>query len=111
MKIAPKLPGKKGDSGVTAQDNRLFMEAVLWHIRTGLPCRDLPPVFGKWNSVFRRFHRWTENGIFECLFKEVLGASDFEYALIDGTITQVHQKAAGAKGGVRITPSDAHAGG
>ena len=43
-KIAPLLPGKKSDRGVTAKDNRLFLEAVLWRVRAGLPWRDLPPV-------------------------------------------------------------------
>ena len=57
-KIAPLLPGKASDSGVTAKDNRLFLEAVPWRVRTGLPWRDLPEGFGKWNSVFQRFRRW-----------------------------------------------------
>src|SRR3954471_2605134 len=57
-KIASLLPGKASDRGVTAKDNRLFLEAVLLRIRTGLPWRDLPSEFGNWNSVFQRFRRW-----------------------------------------------------
>jgi transposase len=57
-KIAPLLPGKVTDRGVTARDNRLFLEAVLWRVRTGLPWRDLADEFGNWNSVFQRFRRW-----------------------------------------------------
>lgn len=53
--IAPLLPGKASDCGVTAKDNRLFLEAVLWRVRTGALWPDLPPGFGAWNSVFRRF--------------------------------------------------------
>jgi transposase len=79
-------------------------------VRTGLPWRDLPAGFGNWNSVFRRFRRWAESGVFERLFKEISAIPDFEYAMIDGTIVQVHQKASGAKGGLKIRPSGARAG-
>jgi transposase len=76
-------------------------------VRTGLPWRDLPKAFGNWNSVFRRFRRWAEAGVFELVFREISGCPDFEYALIDGTIVQAHQKASGSKGGLSIRPSDA----
>ena len=108
-RLEPHLPGKKSDSGATGKDNRLFLEAVLWRVRTGLPWRDLPSAFGNWNSVFRRFRRWAKGGVFERLFKAIRGEPDFEYALIDGTIVQAHQKASGAKGGLRLRPSGAHA--
>jgi transposase len=98
-KIEALLPGKKSDRGVTAKDNRLFREAVLWRVRAGLPWRDLPGAFGKWNSVFKRFRRWVRAMVFERIFKALSGAPDFEYAMIDGTIVSVHQKASGAKGG------------
>ncbi|PZX13345.1 transposase [Celeribacter halophilus] len=111
QRIEPHLPGKVGDAGATAKDNRLFLEAVFWRVRTGSPWRDLPPAFGNWNSQFRRFRRWAMAGVFERLFKAVSCDPDFEYALIDGTIVQVHQKATGAKGGLRLRPLDARAGG
>ena len=104
-KIAPLLPGKAGDRGVTGRDNRRFMEAILWRVRTGAPWRDLPSAFGNWNTVFKRFRRWSKAGVFESLFKTINGEPDFEYVLIDGTIVQVHQKASGAKGGLSIRPS------
>ena len=63
-KIAPLLPGKPSDPGATAKDNRLFLEAVLWRVRTGVPWRDLPSDFGNWNSVFQRFRRWVKGGVF-----------------------------------------------
>ena len=97
-RIASHLPGKASDCGVTAADNRLFMESVLWRVRTGLPWRDLPVAFGNWNSAFRRFRRWSEKGVFEGLFEALSQEPDFEYALVDGTIVSVHQKASGAKG-------------
>src|SRR5436309_1908149 len=98
-KIEALLPGKKSDRGVTAKDNRLFLEAVLWRARAGLPWRDLPGEFGNWNSVFTRFRRWVRGMVFERICRALSGAPDFEYALIDGTIVTAHQKASGAKGG------------
>ena len=108
-RLEPHLPGKISDAGATAKDNRLFLEAVLWRVRTGSPWRDLPPAFGRWNSPFRQFRRQAKAGIFESLFKDMSNDPDLEYALIDGTIVQVHQKATGAKGGPSIKPLGARA--
>ena len=106
-RVAPLLPGKAGDPGRTGSDNRLFLEAVLWMVRTGAPWRDLPEAFGFWNSVFRRFRRWVQAGVFEYLFQALSGDPDFEYALIDGTIIRVHQHGTGAKGGLVVRRLDA----
>ena len=108
-RVAPLLPGKDGDPGRSAGDNRLFMEAVLWMARVGAPWRDLPARFGAWNSVFRRFRRWAQKGVFERLFAALSGEPDFEYVMVDGTIIRVHQHGTGAKGGLRVRPSDARA--
>ena len=105
--IEPLVPGTTRDRGVTAKDTRLFLEAVLWRVRVGSPWRDLPPGFGEWNSVFRRFRRWAQRGVFQRIFEAVSGDPDFEYVIIDGTMISVHQKASGAKGGLSIRPSDA----
>jgi len=104
--VAPILPGKPGDRGVTAKDNRLFLEAVLWRTQTGLPWRDLPADFSNWNSAFQRFRRGVRAGVFDRIFERWSGEPDLEYALIDGTIVTAHQKASGAKGGLKIRPSD-----
>src|SRR3712207_8055050 len=69
-KVAALLPGKATDPGATGKDNRLFLEAVLWRVRTGSPWRDLPSGFGNWNSVFQRFRRWVRAGVFERLFED-----------------------------------------
>ena len=108
-RIAPLPPGKATDPGATAKDDRLFLEAVLWRVRTGSPWRDLPAGFGGWNSVFQRFRRWARAGVFERLFARLSDEPDFEYALIDGTIVAAHQKASGARGGLRPRPSVARA--
>lgn len=104
-RIAPLLPGKEGDPGRSGADNRLFVEAVLWLVRAGAPWRDLPPRFGKWGTVWKRFRRWAEKDVFERLFEALSGEPDFEYALIDGTIVKVHRHGTGARGGLKIRPS------
>ena len=97
-KIKDKVPGKKGDPGRSGEDNRLFVEAVLWIARTGAPWRDLPTEFGNWNSVYQRFRRWAKRGVWESLFKDLAQDPDFEYLIIDSTIVRTHQHAAGARG-------------
>jgi len=98
-RIEKLVPGKEGDKGRHGEDNRLFLDAVLWIARTGAPWRDLPPEFGNWNSQFKRFRRWAKTGVWESLFKELSVDADGEYLLIDSTIVRAHQHAAGAKGG------------
>ncbi len=95
-KMEPHRLGKPTDPGRSGSNNRRFIEAVLWMVRTGAPWRDLPAMFGNWNSVFRRFRRWAQTSIFEQVFQALSGDPDFEYALIDGTIIRVHQHGTGA---------------
>ena len=109
-RIKGLIRGKKTDRGVTGSDNRLFVDAVLWIARTGAPWRDLPPELGHWNSVWRRFARWSKAGVWESLFKALTDDPDFEYVIVDATIVRAHQHAAGAKGGLKIRPSGARAG-
>jgi transposase len=104
-RAAPLLPGKVGDPGRSGDNNRLFLEAVLWIARTASPWRGLHPDFGNWNSIFKHFRRCTLKGAFEGVFSSLSGDPDFEYAMIDGTIVRVRQHGAGAKGGLKIRPS------
>jgi len=95
-KIKDLLPGREGHVGVTAKDNRLFVEAVLYRYRAGIPWRDLPERFGPWKAVHTRFSRWAESGVWERVFKHLAGDADNEYAMIDSTIVRAHQHSAGA---------------
>ena len=104
VRIQRLVPGKEGDRGRTGEDNRLFVDAVLWILRTGAPWRDLPGTFGHWNSVFVRFNRWSKKGIWESLFKALGEDPDFEHVMIDATIIRAHQHAAGEKGGLKRRP-------
>jgi transposase len=101
-RIKDLLPGKEGDPGVTAADNRLFVDAVLWIAKTGVPWRDLPERFGNWNSVWRRFDRWSRKGVWQRVFGE-LQDPDLEWLLLDSSVIRAHQHAAGAKKGVTTT--------
>lgn len=101
-RIKDLLPGREGDPGITAKDNRLFINAVLWISKTGVPWRDLPERFGNWNSVWRRFDRWSRKGVWDHIFRE-LQDPDLEWLLIDSTTARAHQHAAGAKKGVQRT--------
>jgi len=97
-RIEPLLPGKPGDPGVTA-DNRLFINAIFWMVRTGAPWRDLPERFGNWNSVFQRFNRWAKKGVWDRLMKAFADDADLEWFIIDSTVIRAHQHSAGKKGG------------
>jgi transposase len=106
-KMAPHCLGKPSDPGRSGRDNRLFVEAVLWIARTGSPWRDLPTVFGKWNTAFKRFRDWVRADVFQRLFEACSDEPDLEFAMVDGTIIKVHRHGQGAKGGLRARPSAA----
>ena len=96
-RIAHLLPGKEGDVGVTAKNNRLFVDAVLYRYRAGIPWRDLPERFGDPITIHTRFTRWAKTGVWERVFSYLAVDADNEYAMIDSTIVRAHQHSAGAK--------------
>ncbi len=97
--LEPHLPGVKGSVGRPAQDNRLFINAVFWILRTGAPWRDLPADLGDWKNTHRRFCRWRDRGVWERILDSLIDEPDYEWLMIDASHCKVHPHAAGAKGG------------
>ena len=96
------LPGKAGDPGRTGADNRLFVNGVLWVLRSGARWYDLPERYGKWKTAHKRFTRWAKAGVWEGIFAALTADPDNEYLMLDSTLVRAHQQAATGKGGAKI---------
>ena len=77
-------------------EHRMTFEGILYRMRTGMPWRDLPPEFGEWSTVYRRFNLWSKKGILNMLFKQLSSDADFERVFLDGSIVKAHQHSTGA---------------
>jgi transposase len=97
--LEPHLPGQRGQWGGVAENNRRFINAVFWHLRTGAPWRDLPPDYGGWKNTRRRFSRWRDKGLWEALLEKIIDEPDFEWLMIDASHVKTHPHAAWARGG------------
>src|SRR5262245_3907777 len=95
-RIRHLLPGQRGQHGGVARDNRLFVDAVLYVARTGIPWEDLPPRFGNWNSQWRRFDRWAQKGRWDPILA-ALRDPDLDVLILDSTAVRAHPCAAGSK--------------
>lgn len=100
-RISGLLPGKVGDPGRSGADNRTFVNAVLWVLRSGARWSDLPERYGKFKTVHKRFTRWAAKGVWDEVFANLIRDKDNEYLMIDSTIVRAHQQAATGKGGPR----------
>jgi transposase len=106
-RLKPHLPAEKPETGRPNVDHRRIIDGILWRERTGAPWRDLPERYGPWSTVYSRFWRWREAGIWERVFaavqaeEDAAGGIDWEVHFVDGTVIRAHQHAAGAKGGIR----------
>jgi transposase len=104
-RLQPLLPARK--PGRQREDDRRILNGILWKLATGAPWRDLPERYGPWQSVYTRFWRWTQAGVWDRLFAavqqqaDVAGQLDWELHFVDGTVIRAHQHAAGAKKGTR----------
>ena len=94
------LPVERGRKSRPAFDNRQIVDGILWRIRTGAPWRDLPEKYGKWMTVYQRFRRWSEAGIWEAAAMMLAQAMvNNSRHSIDSTTVRGHVSAAGAKKG------------
>ncbi len=106
-RLEPLLPPQKPATGRPSNDHRTVLNGVLWVLRTGAPWRDLPERYGKWTTVYSRFQRWRQAGIWDRVlahvqaFGDQQGDLDWEVHFLDGTIVRAHPHAAGAKKAVR----------
>ena len=107
-RLKPHLPGGEGKRGRPAQDNRRFIDAVCWILRTGAPWRDLPPDYGDWKNAHRPprssrgakgFCRWRDRGVWAGLLEAVIDDPDFEWLMIHASYIKAHPHSAGARGG------------
>jgi transposase len=98
--VGPLLSAGCGRPG---RENRRLLDGILWRAREGARWRAIPEQYGKWNTVWRRFARWRDLGVFEAVFRALAesGAAEERLQMLDGTTIRAHQHAAGAKGGRR----------
>lgn len=92
--LPPQRTGPRAHRG-----DRLFIDAVLYRAKTGLPWRDLPERFGPWKSVYNRFSNWARKGHFAAIFRDLQIEVDETGSIVDGSVIRAHQDAAGGKGG------------
>jgi len=100
-RIASLLPGKASDPGRTGSDNRLFVNGVLWVLRSGAHWCDVPERYGKDKTLHKRFTRWAQAGVWEKVFASLIKDADNQYLMLDSTLVRAHQQAATGKGGTK----------
>lgn len=100
--VGPLLPSERGRWSRPAGDNRRFLNGMLYVLRVGCPWRDMHERYGKWNSVYVRFRRWAEQGVWDAMLETLveLGLTDDWRHMIDSTTIRGHSQAAGARGGL-----------
>ena len=88
QRIESLLPGKAGDPGRSGQDNRLFVNGVLWVLRSGAHWHDVPERYGKWKTLHQRFRRWSKAGVWERIFADLIDDPDNDYVMLDSTLVR-----------------------
>jgi transposase len=114
-RLAPLLPPQRPETGRPAKDHRTVVNAILWRLKTGVPWRDLPERYGPWQTVYSRFRRWRQAGVWDRVLAAVqaegdaAGQLDWTLHFVDGSTVRAHQRAAGAKKGAALRRSAAPA--
>jgi transposase len=109
-RLRPLLPPPSQGRGRPRRDDRLIVDGILWRLATGVPWRDLPERFGPWRTVYSRFRRWQERGVWERVLAALQagaaarGDLDWSLHFLDGTTVRAHQHAAGAQKGAATKP-------
>jgi transposase len=108
LRVFEASRSRRGDKG---RDDRKFLEALQYFAVHNVTWRALPPHFGSWNSVWKRFWRLSKSGVFEIFFETLAGLSQSAHLvqMFDSTVVRAHVSAAGAKGGRRMSPSGVRA--
>ena len=103
--IGQLLPSEHGRGCRRSGDHRRYFEGMIWMARTGARWRHPPDEYGKWNSVFRRYRRWVETGVFDALLETLaeMVARDTSADMIDSTVVRAHHCAVGLKKGIKST--------
>jgi transposase len=115
-RLSPLLPPQRPRTGRPANDHRTILNGILWILRTGAPWRDLPERYGNWKTVYSRFRRWQEAGIWDHILTGIqIDAAhddriDGSVTMIDSTSIRAHQHAAGARKRGTPTKTTASAG-
>lgn len=106
-KIEPLLPKRKTRRGRPGLSDREMVNAMLYRAKTGTPWRDLPERYGNWKSVYSRWLRWRDGGVWQKVWEALQADADdrdaveWELHFIDSTVVRAHQHAAGAKKAAR----------
>src|SRR5215213_2365916 len=110
LKVFRACRSRRGDKG---RNDRKFLEALHYFTVHNITWRALPAEFGKWNSVWKRFWRLSQRGVFEAMLALLAETSGTAHLvqMVDSTIVRAHVSAAGAKGGTRARRSAVHAAG
>lgn len=112
-RLQPLLPPQRPTTGRPAKDHRTVINGILWRLKTGAPWRDLPERYGPWQTVYSRFRRWQQAGVWDRVLAalqtagDAAGTLDWSLHFVDGSTVRAHPHAAGAKKGAVTKPSAA----